>query len=403
MIFKLLGSVFVIGAMTLGVQGCSHPDRLDAVPYELTTQAVLPGMPQVRYWIDRDPAPIIRDGVASFVRQQQYLASIDHEGPIPPAHFLAVSGGGDNGAFGAGLLVGWTEAGTRPEFKLVTGVSTGALTAPFAYLGPDYDHVLKEVYTTISPDDIMEERSVFAAVLDDAIADNRPLWNTVSRYANEEMLDRIAFEYQEKGRLLLIGTTDIDARQAVVWNIGAIATSGHPKALELFRNILVASAAIPGVFPPTMIEVEVDGQAYQEMHVDGGAMSQAFVYPGSLNLQEEEEKRGVDIERSVYIIRNARLDPEWARTERQTLEIVGRAVTSLIHTQGIGDIYKIYLLAQRDEVDFNLAFIGPEFQADHPEEFDTTYMNALFDYGYNLGRNGYPWSKHPPGYAARTD
>lgn len=395
--------VFVIAAMTFVAQGCSHPERLSAVPADLTTEAVVPGMPQVRYWVDKDPEPIVRDGIASFDRQQKHLSRIGYSGPFPPVHYLAVSGGGDNGAFGAGVLVGWSEAGTRPEFKLVTGVSTGALIAPFAFLGPDYDDELKEVYTGITPEDVLEERSIFAALFDDAMADNRPLWNTVSRYTNEEMLKKIAHEYEEKGRLLLIGTTDLDARQAVVWNIGAIAASGHPNALELFRNILVASAAIPGVFPPTMIDVEVNGQVYQEMHVDGGAMSQAFVYPGSINPRAEALKRGVKIDRTLYVIRNDRLDPEWASTERQTLDIAGRSISSLIHTQGIGDLYKIYLIARRDDVDFNLAVIGPDFHAKHKEEFDTEYMNKLFDYGYQLARKGYPWSKYPPGYVESAD
>ena len=174
-------------------------------------------------------------------------------------NYLAVSGGGDNGAFGAGLMNGWTETGTRPEFKMVTGVSTGALIAPFAFLGPDYDAALREVYTTMTPEKVYRARGLSAALFDDAMADTTPLAEMIAKYADQKMFDAIAREYQ-KGRLLLIGTTDLDAQRPVIWNIGAIAASGHPEALELFRKILRASAAIPGAFQPVLIDVEIDGQ-----------------------------------------------------------------------------------------------------------------------------------------------
>jgi predicted acylesterase/phospholipase RssA len=157
------------------------------------------------------------------------------------------TGGGDAGAFGAGLLVGWTAHGTRPEFKIVTGVSTGALIAPFAYLGPRYDDVLRQVYTSIGPKDVYEARTILAALTSDGLADNRPLWHLIAKYVTADFLAEIAQEY-EKGRFLLIGTTNIDARCGVVWNMGAIASSKDPRAVELFRNIMLASAAIPGPF-----------------------------------------------------------------------------------------------------------------------------------------------------------
>ena len=191
----------------------------------------------------------IRDSIK---REQAYLAANGHLGPLPPAVFLAISGGGDNGAFGAGLLNGWTAAGNRPTFKLVTGVSTGALTAPFAMAGPAYDATLKEVYTTISAKNILEPRSLLAALTSDAMADNHPLWQLIAKYADQALLDVIAAEYA-KGRLLLVGTTDLDARRGIIWNLTKIAASRDPKALDMFRTLMIASAAIPGAFPPTMI------------------------------------------------------------------------------------------------------------------------------------------------------
>ena len=316
--------------------------------------------------------------------------------------FLALSGGGDNGAFGAGLLNGWTAAGTRPEFKLVTGISTGALIAPFAFLGPAYDGVLKRVYTEVSRKDILTMRSLLAAITNDAIADSAPLWQILRQEVNATFLAAIAAEHA-KGRLLLIGTTDLDARQPVIWNMGEIAASGHPKALELFQSIMIASASIPGVFPPVMVEVEADGRPYQEMHVDGGTVAQVFVYPAGLNLRELARElggaAGVERQRSLYLIRNARLDPDWAEVDRLTYKIAGKAIAALLHSQGIGDLYRIYLIAQRDGVDYNLAYIPPTFKAEHTEDFDTAYMRQLYALGYELAVKGYPWQKTPPGYA----
>ena len=174
----------------------------------------------------------------------------------------------------------------------MTGISTGALTAPFAFLGPAYDGKLQEVYTTLSGKDVMQPRGYLAVLLEDALADNTPLRRTVAKYVDQAMLDAIAAE-DAKGRMLLVATTNLDARRPVIWNITKIAASGHPRALELIRDVLVASAAIPGAFPPVMIDVEVNGKKHQEMHVDGGASAQVFVYPPSLNI------RAVSLERQI--------------------------------------------------------------------------------------------------------
>ena len=187
----------------------------------------------------------------------------------------------------------------------MTGVSTGALIAPFAFLGSDYDTTLREVYTTMTPEKVYRARGISAALYDDAMADTTPLSQVIAGYADQKMFDAIAREYQ-KGRLLMIGTTDLDAQRPVIWNIGALAASGHPGALDLFRKILRASAAIPGAFQPVLIDVEIDGRKYQEMHVDGGAIAQLFLYPASIDLS----KSGVRRVRHAYIIRNARLDPD---------------------------------------------------------------------------------------------
>lgn len=394
---KIFLALLMAVAVSGFASGCASLKRGEAVPAPLIKQTGIPGMPGVRYRV-QNMNDLSLEAIEMIHRQKEYRKEQGLSGELSPANLLAVSGGGDNGAFGAGLLIGWTKAGDRPEFDIVTGVSTGALIAPFAFLGPGYDDQLRAVYTRISPKDILKMRSVLAAFFNDAMADNKPLWRLVGRYMNAEMLEAIAAEYK-KGRLLLVGTTDLDARQGVIWNMTRIAASGHPGSLELFRKILIASAAIPGAFPPVMIDVEADGRKYQEMHVDGGAIAQVFVYPPGIDVRELQKTAGTtDRKRTLYIIRNSRLDPDWAQVERRTLKIMGRAVSALIQSQGKGDLYSIYLLTQRDGIDYKLAFIPKDFNAPHPKDFDSGYMNALFNRAYEMADKGYPWQAHPPGY-----
>ena len=374
---------------------CGPPPR-NPVPEELVTQAQLQGYSGIRYWGD-DSSSIGKD--EAIIRAKQLAA--DHN--TTHREFLAISGGGSSGAFGAGLLVGWTATGTRPQFQVVTGISTGALTAPFAFLGPEYDPQLQSVFTDVAPPDILLFRRLASALLfGEALADTAPLYRLISRYANQDMLDAIGREYR-KGRLLLIGTTNLDLQRPVLWNIGAIAASGHPDALSLFRNILLASAAIPGAFPPVMIDVDVAGHKHQEMHVDGGTAAQVFLYPPSLDLQRRSQDLGIIRERTAYVIRNARMDADWASTERQLLRIARRSMTAMIHFGGLNDVARIFLTTQRDGVQFRLAYIGQDFQVEHRAPFETAYMRALFDYGFAQARNGNPWHVVPPGFAEPQD
>ena len=397
----LFWTLVVVILFALGIQAARLsrvPQRLLAVPSNLTTRAVIPGFPGARYFVGIELESFVREVVAAGKREQEFLARSGNLGSLPPVDLLAVSGGGDNGAFGAGLLNGWTSAGNRPKFKAVTGVSTGAMIAPFAFLGPEYDSVLKEVFTTLKPADVSSKRGLLAAINDDGLADNRPLRSLLSKYVNQALLARIAEEY-ERGRLLLVGTTDLDAGQPVIWNMGAIAASGAPNALELFRSILVASAAIPVTFSPTMMHVEVDGTPYQEMHVDGGCSAQVFLYPPRMAAVARKlgEKMQTGRGGRAWIIRNSPLAPEWRPVDRRTINIAGLAIASLIHHQGIGDLFRIYFTAQRDGIDFNLAYIGEDFTfPSKKEEFETAYMVKLYDYAFALGRAGYPWKKVPP-------
>ncbi len=394
---RLLLRTAAAGGMTALLAGCATPERRAAVPMGQATHASVLGLPNERFFPSYGSEALTAEVYAALRRRQHVLGLAPDVLP-PKMEILAVSGGGEDGAFGAGLLCGWTGAGTRPTFQLVTGVSTGALTAPFAYLGSAYDPQLRAVYTELKPSDVLEQRYLTAALFDDALADNSPLFRTISRYLTTAMQAAIAKAYQD-GRLLLIGTTDLDAQLPVIWNIGAIAASRHPRALDTIRRVLLASAAVPGAFPPTMFDVTLNGVAYQEMHVDGGAFAQAFLYPATLTRERRarirQGKPTMDI--TAYVIRNARLDPGWAYVKRRTLGIVGRAIATMISASGYNDVLRMYSTTRADGVGFNLAYIGKDFTMKLPSPFDPGYMRALFDYGYQQARHGYDWKSKPPG------
>jgi hypothetical protein len=380
------------------LSACSSLQRKAAVPPQQMGQAQIAGLSSVRYMVASQSSidQMAADIQAGFeVRSEKTLNSA--------ANYLSLSGGGDDGAYGAGLLIGWSDRGDRPQFNLVTGISTGALIAPFAFMGKEYDPVLRQVYTQLGPQDIFVERGLISGILSDGLSDATPLFQVISKYVDQDFLKKVANEYTTKNRWLLIGTSNLDAGVPVVWNMGKIASIGTPEALELFRKIMLASASIPGAFSPVMFDFEVSGQSFQEMHVDGGAMTQVFLYPSALSQRAQEMKLKLQKQRNAYIIRNARLDPEWRETQRGTLSIVQRAISSLIQTQGVGDLYRIYHTTQLDGVGFNLAFIGPDFKFPHKMDFDTAYMQALFEYGYQQGLGGKEWQKFPPGYKRGFD
>ena len=312
-----------------------------------------------------------------------------------PHTYLAISGGGANGAFVAGILTGWTAAGDRPEFTTVTGISAGALVAPFAFLGSEYDEVLKSVSSELKADDVYKRRGVIRALRTDSMATTEPLQALIAKYVDEDVMEKIAAAHRD-GRSLNIGTANLDSMRPVIWRIGPIANSGHPGALALIRKLLLASASVPAAFPPVLIPVDVDGTTYDELHVDGGAASQVFFYPVGVDYDDVLAKLGVPGRPKVYIIRNSRLDPIYEEVENKLIPIAGRSLQSLIRTQGIGDLYRIYLQTCRDGLEFHLASIPPDFTAKSDGEFDRAYMQALFDLAYERSKAGYDWAKMPP-------
>ena len=375
--------------------GCASIARLPAPPPQQLSAIDVLGVPETRFWADGDPAPLIAF-YERLLSRRQAGRPMGRGGRIPPGHFLALSGGADDGAFGAGVLMGWTETGQRPEFDLVTGISAGALIAPFAFLGPSYDPQLRALFTEIAPSDVVQlGRLALSVLFREALADTTPLARLIERHADAAMLQAIAAEH-ERGRLLMIGTVNLDVGRPVIWNIGAIAASGHPEALNLFRRILLASASIPGAFPPVMIDVEADGRAFQEMHVDGGAAMQVFLYPARLRPRALAGRAGQQRETTAWVIRNGRVDVAITDPPGGIFSIARRSAQTLLHFSSINDLDRIYLSTYRDRIGFRLQSIGPDFDTPRPRFFDNAYMRALFAYGEARGRDLTSWVTAPP-------
>jgi hypothetical protein len=367
--------------------GCGSLRPRQSVPASLVDDAQIPGIPGVRLHVD--PATIHKEQI-----DHTLGSAVDRAKTLDrPLTLLALSGGGADGAFGAGLLCGWTEKGDRPEFDVVTGISTGALLAPFAFLGPKYDAEMKESYTTISDKDILKKRGIFGVMqYRDAVTSSEPLYKLIEKQIDQAKMDAIAAEHR-KGRRLFVGTSDLDAERVTVWDMGAIAASGNPEARKLFCHVLLASASIPVAFPPVYFDVEAAGKHYEEMHADGGVLTQVF---GTAFLARLMERSGHS-QAKLYLVRNSQLRPKWVSVKPKLASIAGRSVSTMIKTQGYGDLYRAYVIADASHLDYNLAAIPSDFAAPREGEFDPAFMKILFNTGYQQARVGYPWSKSPPG------
>ena len=324
----------------------------------------------------------------------------DHDG-VRTYNLLALSGGGSNGAFGAGFINGWSESGTRPDFKVVTGVSTGALQATAAFLGPKYDYVLREIYTLYATEDIYTSRRMLPILRSDSVYDTDPLKRVIDHYVTREMLDAVAVKHKT-GRRLFIGTTNMDTLEFVIWNMGEIAASDRPDALEHYRKILLASASIPIIFPPVYFEVQAGGKTYHEMHSDGGTYAQVFFRGFLVDFKDALDEAGIslsDVEVALYIINNGKpFSSEYRENVMpRTYSIAAVTVSSLFKITLTSSLYRMYVLTKRYGADFNLADVPEDFEVTLPPlEFDTEDMQKLFDLGYQMAEGGYEWEKIPP-------
>jgi predicted acylesterase/phospholipase RssA len=371
----------------LALAACAGAPR-HPVPEALVEAAVVPGYFNIRFWSD-DTASIGSGPIIAKAALARARGATDWS-------FLAISGGGSNGAFGAGLITGWTATGTRPEFDVVTGISTGSLTAPFAFLGPAYDAQLTAVYTDVTGADIYRRMGILGALRTGALESDAPLRQLVGTYVTDAMVADIAREHR-RGRLLLVGTTDLDSGRPVVWNIGAIAASDVPRRRDLILDVLVASASIPGVFPPVRIRVVADGVAHDELHVDGGVIHQAFIFPADFTEADLDRLTNNARIRTAYVIRNGKVTPDYSPVSPPRLpKIADRSMRLLIETQGVGGLYRMHRAAQRVGADFNAIWIPASFTMREPKPFDRGYMRAVYALGRQLAEGGIPWSKTPP-------
>lgn len=385
--------LLIVPALLLA--GCMASPRL-SVPENLTSAATIANLPGVRFFGD-DTVQNVEQIVA--VKVEQSLRERPEKWNRKRAisvDFLIITGGGPDGAFTAGLLNGMSQADTRIDYEVVTGVSTGALSAPFVFLGPKYDAQLREVYTNTTTKDVVRP-AVLAGVLGaSALGTTEPLQKLIAKFVTAEFLAEIAREYRA-GRRLFVGTTNIDAQRPVIWNMGRIAEHGGPQALALFRKVLLASASIPAAFPPVRFDVQIGGEIRQELHVDGGATNNAFFLPLRVGLGAYLEQQGLKVKRTMYIIRNSRADPEWENVEESALSIAKRSISTLLKSSTTGDMFKLYEFSKRNGIAFRLASVPQTFTVQSKETFDQHYMRALYQVGLDLGLQGYKWAKVPPG------
>lgn len=383
----------VVLSLALALAGCATPVERLAVPAALASEAAVPGMADIRIWGDAPFSPaLLQPDIPKLRAKYQARAK---RGEKLESNLLAISGGADDGAFGAGLLVGWTAHGDRPEFDLVTGISAGALIAPFAFLGRDHDKQLAGLFTSYSADQIYQANVLSGLFGGSSLADSAPLAELIERYVDDRFLRRVA-EERAKGRFLLIGTTNLDAQRPVYWDMGRIAQSRDPSAPELFRRVLLASASFPGIFPPVHIKVKASGHQFEEMHVDGGTTREVFFTIADFSYRDLDKAIGRKVARRLWVIRNGKIAPEYKVTQDSTFVIAQRSLETLAKNRGLGDLTRMYVRARADGIDYNLAAIPAEFEAPHPKPFDRAYMQALYEVGVSLGRAGYAWAKSPP-------
>lgn len=397
--------ILILGGLSLLTACASLPER-NPVPENLLRDAQVPGFDAgsgLRFWADTPPANMQALRRARFAQLQARNDLPAHR------HLLALSGGADGGAFGAGVLTGWTQRGDRPEFEIITGVSIGAITAPLAFLGPEYDGVMRTIMTeddwatTLKPSVLQAIRPNWLGGRP-AFVDAENIEAVLARHFTPTLLREVAAEHA-RGRRLWVGTVNLDAGRPMVWDLGVIATrfanarsdDARDTAIGLFHDVLRASAAIPMAMPPVSIEVTARDQTYNELHVDGGAATQAFIYPSDISVADAPQYD--PREGTLHIIRNATLSQPYAAVDGGILNIGLRGTMVLMSAAGIGDLYRMYARTQRDGIDYRLTYIESEPGGVAADWFGAAYMDALFAQGRALGAHGpAAWNVAPPGY-----
>ncbi len=365
--------------MVLLVAGCAGTAR-EPSPLRSAASAVPPGFPaDIRYRAETRRRFTSR-AVPLFERVRSSASG--------PLNILALSGGGAGAAFGAGALVGWSRSGQRPQFQIVTGVSAGALIAPFAFLGPAWDAELSRAFSGEATRHLLQRRWL-GQVLGGSLYRGRPLARLVDHFVTDDLLRGIADAYAH-GRLLLVGTTDLDTAQTVIWNLGAIAAQGGEAARRLLRDVLVASASIPGVFPPMLIPVTAGGRAFQEMHVDGGTTGSVFIAP-EVALLVPDALAALE-GASVYVIANTQFAYPPETVPPRTLAILRRSVAAALQSDSRAAVETAAVLADRLRMDVRVTEIPSGYPFRGPLDLAPQVMRQLFEFGARCAAEGRLWA-----------
>ncbi len=394
-----MGRSWLVAGILFVTSCASEPPR-NPVPYEFIDRAQVVDMPGVRVWGDELSDVLHQDLVHSIQNEKSDLFPRGPEGAFQYSG-LSLSGGGDHGAFGAGFLNGWSQSGSRPVFKIVSGISTGAMIAPFALLGSEYDDELESAYTTVSAADIYESRSMLSAYWRESLVDDHPLQEMVHKFLSDEIIDAVA-QAHRNGQRLYIGTTNFDAQRQVIWNMGVVANSPHPAAYDVFRKIILASASIPVLFPPVFFEVESDGVIYEEMHVDGGTVGQMFYHGGTINWRKVlSEASGVDdpVDRStLFLIIDGEVGAEFQHVPRRLMPIIGRTISTLVKVSAWSSLYRMYLHSQADGYGFQFVSLPDDYEPESNQPYDPAEMRRMFDIGFDMGLHNKGWRATLPGF-----
>jgi len=333
------------------------------------------------------------DGLRRYADEPVTKFSFEKDTSTATKTYLALSGGGADGAYGVGVLNGWTAARTRPTFSVVSGVSTGGLIAPFAFLGSQYDDTLKDVYTSGIAETLLNDPSIMRVLFGSGLFGNTRLRELVARYVGPEIMAQVARE-NAKGRRLLIVTTDLDTQRTAIWDMGKIASIGTPEALKLFRDVMAASASIPLVFPPIMIDAEGQGRKFQEMHVDGGVTAPVLTLPDALLFQGSRLPGSARMD--IYILVNKKIERNFELVSNSTIDVASRSLSAITQSQTRSIIFSTYDFAKRNRLGFHLSYIARDYPAPPSEGFDTGYMRALYQYGYEKASSGQAWTSTLP-------
>ncbi len=333
------------------------------------------------------------DAMAIFKEAMQRERSAKLAPVRRPKNYLALSGGGVYGAFTVGVLNGWTESGNRPQFEVVTGISTGALIATFAFLGPEYDDVIRSYTLPKKTPNLYKPRRPLSLIFADSLVTVEPLKHMIEAAITPDVLCEVAAAHAS-GRRLYVGTTNLDSRRLVIWDMGAIASSNRPDALKLYRDVILASSAVPGLFPPVYMDVEINGKLYREMHVDGGVVSAVFFQPFMLNVDKDNVRSRAGS--NLYVIEAGKIYADPQCVEPRFFKIGGSTVRSMLYTIARNDVYRIYTLSLITGINFHLAAVPQDFQMNLESlKPDAKEMRKLYDLGVCLGRSGQEWLTKP--------